>query len=611
MNNREQLQTEVLVVGGGPSGMVASIALSKLGISNILIEKNQKPIQHPKAHELSARSIEILDSLGMELEEMKKEASDHETASRILFCHTINDEIGRIDLRENGTDEKYFRHVNFSNPYLNISQVELEKILRKQVNAMELSTVFNGYKWETFYEEEGFVFSEVTDLVKNKQILIKSKYIICADGAMSRGRKELGIKMVGPEKIQDFANAYFTNDLSKHVKTKAKLYWILHPKAPGVFIAHHPEKRWVYHVPVETPYERIEDFTEEYFVKRIKTVLNLKEEIKINITSISSWRMTAQVAEKFRAGSVFLVGDAAHRFPPTGGLGMNSGIGDSYNLCWKLAMVLKGEAKESLLDTYESERKPVIERNCMESRKNSIDIFEVPNALGLNQKDATRMAKFLDQPFLKFFSKNSRERFKSFMTTPVEWNMKRIRKNKKKISEIQNIIQNQRPHFDRIGLDLGFEYTSEVILPEERTQATTKEHSDVTIYKPSTRPGCRFPHFWLDQKNKISSHSLLSYEKFTLILGSKANSWQEAIPSTSENYKVDIFYLDEYSGKMEEVYSHAEIESTGAILVRPDGQVAWRKKYLSKDENPKKILEQVFQSILLSVSSKETARVAK
>lgn len=588
-----QIKTEVLIIGGGPTGMIASIALSKLGISNILIEKRDKPMLHPKAHELSARSIEILESLGIRFTEIKREASDHETASRILFCNTINDEIGRIDLRENGTDEKYEANICYPYPYFNISQVELEKIIRTHLKESNLSTCYFGYQWESFKEGKEWITSEILKLSDGEKLKIKSKFVICADGAMSKAREALNIKMIGPEKMQDFANAYFTNDLTPYLKTKAKLYWIFNPEAVGVFIAHHPEKRWVYHVPVESPYEKMEDFTEEYFSNRIKKALGLEQDIPIHITSISSWRMTAQVAEKFRSGSVFLAGDAAHRFPPTGGLGMNSGIADVHNLAWKIATILKGNAGKSLLDTYELERKPVIERNCMESKKNSIDIMEVPNALGLKASNAKKLARLVHSNFFSILPAPWKIKLKSLLALPASWNMKMIRQNKKRLQNIEAILKKQIGHFDRIGLDLGFTYNSPAIYSESEIE---NKDLEVNEYIPSTSAGNRFPHFWLNEN--ISSISLLDYRHFTLILGSKESKWISAFKKLNLDITINVCFLDQYSKNISSLYKQAEIESTGAILVRPDGMVAWRKQYLTKTEDPKEIFKKVLSSIL-------------
>ncbi|HMV44538.1 MAG TPA: FAD-dependent monooxygenase [Leptospiraceae bacterium] len=600
-----QMKTEVLIIGGGPTGMVASIALSKQGISNILVEKRDKPMLHPKAHELSARSIEILDSLGIPFSEIQKEASDHETASRILFCNTINEEFGRIDLRENGTDEKYADNICYPHPYFNISQVELEKIIRNYMLRCKEGSALYGYQWESFKEGREWTSSDVFNTVTGERIKIKSKFVICADGATSKGREALQIKMIGPEKIQDFANAYFINDLTPYLKTKAKLYWILNPEAPGVLIAHHPEKRWVYHVPIETPYEKLEDFTVEYFSKRIKKALNLKENIPIHITSISSWRMTAQVAEKFRAGSIFLAGDAAHRFPPTGGLGMNSGIADVHNLAWKLAAVIKGFAGNSLLDTYEAERKPVIERNCFESKKNSNDILDVPASLGLDIKKGRELARILHSNFIHSLPKSWGDKLKSILTLPTRLRLKIFLRNSENFPKLKTIIKKQTGHFDRIGLDLGFSYKSEAIISDGISK---EEELEVSNYFPTTKPGHRFPHFWLN--SQLSSQALLSYKNFTLILGSKENKWGSALKKINLDIPITVSFLSEYNENLGELYKKAEIESTGAILVRPDGQVAYRKQFLSKGEDPYKILESIFQTILSSRQEKINKDVA-
>ena len=375
--------------------MIAALYLSKLGINNILLDRKPSIQSHPKAHEVSSRSLEILHTLGVNIEKLIKEASDYETASKILFCNTINDEIGRIDLSDPSIQNKYISNVSVHVPYLNISQTELEKILRQTLAKEKNTIILLNHQLNSFEEVDEFVNARIENRESNQQFLIQSKYLIAADGANSRIRKQLGIKLKGPNKIQDVVNAYFTNDLSQFIKTKAKLYWIFNPKSAGVMIAHHPEKRWVYHLPIETPYEKIEDYNEAYFQKKLQIATGLGEDYQFNIQSISHWRMTAQIAEKFRKGNIFLIGDAAHRFPPTGGLGMNSGIADAFNLCWKIKSVLCEESADSILDSYETERMPIVVANCKESKFNWEKILEVPASLGLNVKIGTLCTRIL------------------------------------------------------------------------------------------------------------------------------------------------------------------------------------------------------------------------
>ena len=239
------LNTEVLIIGGGPTGMVAAIYLDLLGISSIVIERRAKISTHPKAHELSARSIEILMQLGISMEDLLAEAAPYEEASRIAFCHEINSVIGDIDLRADEHDQKYKKHLAASHPYLNISQTALEIILRKRLLDCNHSKFFGAHQWESMNEDEISIHSNVINLENDTSLKIKSQYLICADGAGSRSRKSLGIEMIGADKINDFLSVYFENDLSGYVNHHAKLYWIFHPDCPGTMIAHHISRRWV------------------------------------------------------------------------------------------------------------------------------------------------------------------------------------------------------------------------------------------------------------------------------------------------------------------------------------------------------------------------------
>ncbi|MBX2874949.1 MAG: FAD-dependent monooxygenase [Saprospiraceae bacterium] len=578
--------TDVLIIGGGPAGMLSGIYLDRLGIPSVVIERQLELSQHPKAHELSARSIEILCQLGFTLEDLKAEASPYADASRILFGHTINDIIGEIDLQDGGNDKKYETHLAAPEPYLNLSQTELEKIMRRRLQACSHATLLIGHQWERMIEEEEAVQSEIWDKAQDRRFSIRSKFLICADGAGSRSRRALGIDMLGEEKINDFISVYFESNLRDYLTKPAKLYWIMNPAAPGTFIAHHIEKRWVYHFPIYTPYEKPEQYTEEVLKKRILIALGTKD-LPLELSSVSFWRMTCQIASTFRKGRAFLVGDAAHRFPPTGGLGMNSGIGDVQNLCWKLALVLKEQATESLLDTYEAERRPVIELNSEESLRNYFKIWEVPKSMGLDPRGMKWQAMLLNNKIVRLLP----EKWISVLLNKVYESLSRkilaIRDDVHLHTTVKQAIKNQTEHFDRIGLDLGYYYGEGAIALNADSQ---RPEQTVSIYQASIEPGARFPHFWFfDQEAKKSSHDWLHPGAFTLLCNEKGRVWWEQqakqLPEKIRRL-IRVLSIEEKmknSAENEPPPSFYPIEEVPLVLIRPDGQIAWRPEHLDTD----------------------------
>lgn len=579
----QSISTPVLVIGAGPSGMVAALCLAKRGIDCIVVERRERLETHPKAHELSARSIEILHELGFGYDELAAEASPPEDAAKILFCETIGEEFGCIDLRAPHIARKYREHLEAPHPYLNVSQVEIEKVIHQHVASEPRIKVLSNHQWESFQQDDEGVTSLIKNRATDETFSVRSQYVVCADGAGSRGRKALGIEMKGPEKLRDFISAYFQADLSRVVRTRGKLYFIFSPKAPAsVFIAHHVEKRWVFHTPVDTPREKVEDVTADAMVKKIKKALG-RDDVDIRITSMSPWRMTAQIAERFRSGRVFLVGDAAHRFPPTGGLGMNSGISDAHNLAWKLAMVLEQRAAPELLDTYETERRPVVQTNCDESRANFERMNEVVEAFGIEPEDAQWVIEKLGSSTMRTLPETVRAFAERQVQRYGESVLARYHRDPAVRERVLSAIAQQSSHFDRIGLDLGYTYEEGALLRDGTPPVEPEDR--VASYVPSTRPGARLPHFWLDgNKRRRGSRSIIDYGVSILVLGESVETEPgdvEAIEGMESRYGVRLFQLRTAEVPLcyrAAVHSMLQIDPDGGILIRPDGHVAWRQR---------------------------------
>ena len=366
----------VLVVGGGPVGLLASLLLGAQGVEHVVIERRAEPQPAPAAHVVNARSFEIMRSVGVDGSRLSEACQPAPEGAWVRWMTTLaGEELGRVPFERQGQLEELLAVT--PTPLRNLSQHRLEPILRDAVPSLAA-----GIEWVGGDTSPTGVVSHLRDRATGETATVESSWLVAADGAGSRVRKRLAIEMDGPDRLQSFVMIHAKADLRPLVGSRpATLYWIMDPEIGGCFVSHGSGDEWVYMLEWDPDTDDFGSFDEERCRRHVARAVGT-DECAITVEHVSAWRMTSQIARRYRSGRCFLVGDAAHRFPPTGGMGLNTGIADIHNLAWKLGAVHRGWATEALLDTYEAERRPVAERNASVSLDNALKLLEVPVACG-------------------------------------------------------------------------------------------------------------------------------------------------------------------------------------------------------------------------------------
>jgi hypothetical protein len=364
------------------------------------------------------------------------------------------------------------------------------------------------------------------------------------------------------------------------------LYWVYNGRGVGPLV-HQMNDDWVYMLPYQPP-QRPQDFTEAWCRERLFEVIGSRA-VDLRIRAVGNWTMTAQLADRYREGRVFLTGDAAHRFPPTGGFGTNTGVQDAHNLVWKLRAVLEGKALPALLDSYEAERRPVAASNSAQSEHNFYQMDSINRMLGLGRHNAGRM--------------DAMTRSSWFARLPPPWQrglvgwlmrqaFRRVgvldsgsRRGQRLRERVAEAIAGQRDHFFARGQEMGFHYGAGLVLPEAGPKPVWG--AGVRDYRPTTWPGCHLPHVWLEREQMlISSLDLARPDALVLLVdAAHAGLWRPAVAAVNASQALPLELCSIGPGAGAEVLDFEgqwaavrEVAAAGAILLRPDGHVAWRQR---------------------------------
>jgi putative polyketide hydroxylase len=328
-------ETPVLIVGGGPVGLTASILLSRQGVRSLLVERHPGTAIHPKARGINARTMEMYRQCGVEAA-IRKAGLAPEQTGLIVWTRTLSGE--EIERRIPWRAGPQSIAVS---PVRNClcAQDDLEPVLRSYAGQQAAAELRFGTELMSCDQDDAGVTANLGDPVTGTQTRVRASYVIAADGAQSRLRRQLGVRMLGHENVYESVNILLNADLRPWTAHRpAALYFVEHPKLRATFLTINGIDRWGFLVNNLSAYGySAGDFTPERCVELVRLATGVHD-LDVRILGIAPWTASAHVAEHYRRGRIFLAGDAAHEMPPTGGFGMNTGVQDVHNLAWKLAV---------------------------------------------------------------------------------------------------------------------------------------------------------------------------------------------------------------------------------------------------------------------------------
>ena len=413
------------------------------------------------------------------------------------------------------------------------------------------------------------MLATIRDKESGREYTVGCEYLVGADGGR-RIASLIGVEYEGLGVVTQTATLHVSADFSRWANDPdVLLRWIYSPQAGTlvVMVPMGPERwgpdseEWVIHLnyPVGTAE------TDEQVEADARQALGIGDH-PMTIHKVTRWSVEAVLASKFSVGRVFLLGDAAHRHPPTGGLGLTSAIHDAQNLCWKLTAVLNGVAAPALLESYEAERRPVDAHNCQRSLENAVNHFAIGGELGLVPENSPE--------------RNLELLRRVWSEQPEDAELR---------ATVRRMMRTQSQEFSELNVEYGYAYDSAAVVPDDTP--APEPIDDIRIYQPSTRPGSPLPHAWIDDEdgNRRPIKDLVAPGRFLLIAGEHGEPWCEAARELAADAGIPLDAVrighiegDLYDPRLAWVRQR-QITPDGAVLVRPDRHIGWRSVTAADD----------------------------
>jgi 2,4-dichlorophenol 6-monooxygenase len=561
----------VLIVGGGGAGLTASMLLRTCGVETLLVSALPTTSIMPKAHVLNQRAMEVFSDVGVAgaIYARSTPAAQMSHTAWYLDVHG-DDDAGRLIHKMECWDGGHADPAWVSaSPcrQANLPQLRLEPILRARAEELNPGRVRFGHELVALAQDGDGVIATVRDLARGTDYDVRADYLLGCDGGRTVGRL-VGVQLEGRRDIMRSVTVHMTADLSPWLRDDDVLIrWIVHTRYGGAFSALVPmgpdhwgpeSEEWVFHMTYPPALEPLFD-TDEKAIAVMRERLGLPD-LDPRVHIITRWRLEGLVAPRTRVGRVFLCGDAAHRHPPTGGLGLNSAVHDVHNLCWKLAHVLRGAAGDALLDTYHAERFPAFARNTERSVENALNHLRLIDALGVSAS---------------LTPEECRRNVRQLWADGPGGDARR--------EQVGRAMASHSMEFKEHNVEFGFRAASAAVVPDGSPAPAPVD--DVRVYRPDTRPGSPLPHAWVERPGigaRVALRQVAPPSAFTLLAGEDGAPWCEAARRAAERRGIALVaarvghdegdWLDPRLAFL----GVREFGRGGAILVRPDRVIAWR-----------------------------------
>jgi 2-polyprenyl-6-methoxyphenol hydroxylase-like FAD-dependent oxidoreductase len=527
----EPESVDVLIVGGSLVGSAAALLLRRHGVSSLNVERHAGTAIHPRAGHFHLRTMEILREAGVEDAVRRRSVAQYHPDGGINNVESLaGRELGTFFANLNAGVQEFSPTVRAF-----IDQDALEPILRAQAEALGARLRY-GVECESLVQDSDGVTATLHDLSDESRRTVRSRYVIAADGNRSPTRERLGIAMRGHGLLSHSITIYFRSEVSLEPLLAGRAHgvtYVTNPVLRGFFRLNRSADRGFLVVNLVGDTARPEivaaypsapwanaasSIDQARALELLRAAIGIPD-LPVVIEDLATWRAVADSAERYRDGRVFLAGDAAHVVPPNGGFGGNTGVQDVHNLAWKLGLVIRGLAGAELLHTYDSERRPIGELTVEQAYARYV----------------TRVAPYLGT------------------------------------AGVQELV-------DDLSMEIGYRYDSPAVIAEPGQTPALHEHPR----ESRGRPGSRAPHVLLQRDREPLSTLDLFGANLALLAGPEGGLWQTVAREAAagmgvplDSHVVGSPELSDPAGAFADAYG---ISAAGAVVVRPDGFVAWRAR---------------------------------